>query len=196
LVDDVFRVLDAHAIDQAVIAGESLGGMVCLQAVLRGPSRLKGLVLVGSGPRTPPLRENAAFDELRKDWPAYIADFVAACLPEPDAAALHRLGQGALLPAGAEAGVRMFAVNARLSPELEAIKVPTLVVHGARDAIAPLDRGRELANRIPGAAFVILEDAGHVPILTRPDAVVSAIESWWAHVGRPTEVTDANSPSL
>ena len=135
-----------------------------------------------SSPRTPPLSPDR-FDAIRKDWPGYVAGFVAACLPEPDAAPLHRLGQGTLLPAGPEAAARMLAAHAGLSPALESIAVPTLVVHGAHDAIAPLAQGQELAARIPHAELMVLDDAGHVPIITRPAAVAAAIENWWRRHG-------------
>ena len=179
LVDDVFRVMDAHGLDRTVIAGESLGGLVALQAVLRAPARFEGLILVGSLPAMPAPRPGVA-EAIAADWAGYVGGFVAACLPEPDAAPLHRLGRQALLPAGPDAGLAMYAAHAGLAPVLEDVAVPTLVVHGGRDAVSPLAHGRELAARIPGAELVVIEDAGHVPIVTRPEAVAAAIEGWWA----------------
>jgi class 3 adenylate cyclase len=44
---------------------------------------------------------------------------------------------------------------------LPAIRVPTLVLHGTRDTIVPVDVGRYVADRIPGARFVEV-DAGHM----------------------------------
>ncbi|MBV8941641.1 MAG: alpha/beta fold hydrolase [Solirubrobacterales bacterium] len=129
LVDDLFRVLDALAIEQAVIAGESLGCMVCLGAVLSDPSRFLGLITVGGGPRVPEQRGEAAVAD-PVDWPIRIAKFVDACLPEPDAAPMHRFAEGTLLPSGPEAAARMSAALAGTAPELEAVAVPTLVIHG------------------------------------------------------------------
>ena len=45
---------------------------------------------------------------------------------------------------------------------LPAIRVPTLVVHGADDRQVPFARGRYLAERIPGARLVSFP-GGHVP---------------------------------
>src|SRR4051812_50193085 len=50
LVDDLFRVLDHFEVDTCVLAGESLGALTCLLAVLREPSRVDGLVLVDGAP--------------------------------------------------------------------------------------------------------------------------------------------------
>jgi pimeloyl-ACP methyl ester carboxylesterase len=46
-----------------------------------------------------------------------------------------------------------------LLPEL---RVPTLVMYVRDDAQIPLDRGRELATRIPGAKFVVLQGKSHI----------------------------------
>jgi pimeloyl-ACP methyl ester carboxylesterase len=182
LVDDVFRVLDAHGVDQAVLAGESLGGMVCMQAALQQPSRVSGLVLVGSFPRTAPTNGGARPTRVESDWQTRISNFVSACMPEPDAAALHRLARGTLLPAGPEAAEATSAAFAGQAPALESIRVPTLVIHGALDAISPIAGAHELAARIPDAELYIHDDAGHVPILTRPASVAKVLDAWWQRV--------------
>jgi pimeloyl-ACP methyl ester carboxylesterase len=188
LVDDVFRVLDAAGVDRCVIAGESMGCLVVEQAVLRDPSRFLGLVLVGGPDRSElaPARHAemaATAERIRGDWPAYVDGFVTACLPEPDAGPLHRWGVGTLLPAGPEAAVEMFASHVDVAPRLEDIAVPTLVLHGTRDAIVPVADGESVAARIPGAELVLLDAVGHVPPLTRPHDVAAAITDWWSRVG-------------
>ncbi|HEX4341266.1 MAG TPA: alpha/beta hydrolase [Polyangiaceae bacterium] len=52
--------------------------------------------------------------------------------------------------------------------ELEAIRVPTLVVWGDRDSLFPLSHGQHLARSIPGAKLVVLEGVGHCPHLETP----------------------------
>ena len=48
------------------------------------------------------------------------------------------------------------------SARLATIAVPTLVVAGERDRLAPPARlRRDVANAIPGAHFLTLEDVGH-----------------------------------
>ena len=68
----------------------------------------------------------------------------------------------------------------RIAPDLGAIEVPTLVIHGGLDAIVPLARGEAAAETIRGAALVVIDDAGHVPTMTRPHEIVSAIDGWAA----------------
>jgi len=45
------------------------------------------------------------------------------------------------------------------------------VLHGDRDYLVPLDNGRLLARRIPGAEFVVVPGAGHVMITDAPEFV-------------------------
>jgi pimeloyl-ACP methyl ester carboxylesterase len=52
--------------------------------------------------------------------------------------------------------------TAEIEPLLGGIDVPTLVVWGARDPWIPVERGRELASRIPGARLEVLPEAGHL----------------------------------
>lgn len=187
LVEDVFRVLDAAGVEQCVIAGESLGCLVVEQAVLRDPSRFLGMVLVG-GP-APSVPDPAAAAgrqslaaQMRADWAGYVDGFVTACLPEPDAAPLHRWGVGTLLPAGPEAAIAMFAAHQDIALPLEHINAPTLVIHGAQDVIVPASQGAQVSELIPGAELVLLEDVGHVPPLTRPRETAAVINQWWSRV--------------
>jgi pimeloyl-ACP methyl ester carboxylesterase len=49
------------------------------------------------------------------------------------------------------------------------ITVPTLIVWGEQDPWIPLARGRELAERIPGARFELIPDAGHLVLEEEPE---------------------------
>jgi len=47
---------------------------------------------------------------------------------------------------------------------LPAVRVPTLVLHGAEDRIVPPEAARDLASRIPGAEYVELPGVGHLAL--------------------------------
>ncbi|WP_396902087.1 alpha/beta fold hydrolase [Mycolicibacterium sp.] len=55
------------------------------------------------------------------------------------------------------------------------IGCPTVVVHGARDRIIPVNASRILHQQISGSEFVVLSRSGHCPQLDDPDAVVRLI---------------------
>ncbi|MCV7358352.1 alpha/beta fold hydrolase [Mycolicibacterium fluoranthenivorans] len=55
------------------------------------------------------------------------------------------------------------------------VSCPTVVVHGARDRIIPVDASRVLHQQIPGSELVVLPGSGHCPQLDDPDAVARLI---------------------
>jgi pimeloyl-ACP methyl ester carboxylesterase len=63
------------------------------------------------------------------------------------------------------------------------IKVPTLVVAGSADRLAPVEYAHHLAERISEAQIAIVEGAGHMVMLVRPTEVAKSIQRFLA-VGR------------
>ena len=54
-----------------------------------------------------------------------------------------------------------FVIDTSGTIELSEIHAPTLIVHGGRDPVFPLGHGQALQKQIPGAALLIMEEAGH-----------------------------------
>jgi hypothetical protein len=70
--------------------------------------------------------------------------------------------------------------NPQLRHWLHRIRVPTLVLWGESDRVAPVAYGQRYAALIPGARFEAIPRAGHHPELERPGAFVSAVEGFLA----------------
>jgi pimeloyl-ACP methyl ester carboxylesterase len=62
--------------------------------------------------------------------------------------------------------------------EAERIGVPALIVHGDEDLIVPVENGRMLAARIPGAEYVELRGAGHNLPLEDPLGFAELVEGF------------------
>lgn len=183
LVDDLFRVLDALGIATCVIAAESMGAMVALEAVLREPQRFTGMVIVGgryTGERTP--GRDRLIAGCQADFAATMDAFVNACVPEADADAERAWGRRIVDRSNGVAAVELLTCVEGLdfTSRLGEIGIPTLVLHGRQDVIAPLAAAETLAARIPDATLVVAEDAGHVPTLTRPAWIAEQIDGFFA----------------
>ena len=46
---------------------------------------------------------------------------------------------------------------------IKSLKVPTLILWGAKDRLIPLENGRRFAADITGSELVVFDDLGHVP---------------------------------
>lgn len=183
LVDDLFRVLDALHIDRCVLAGESAGAAIVLEAVLRHPSRFDGLVIVDGryvGERTTQLER--MLQGCRSDFDATMDAFVNACVPEADCAAERAWGKLIVKRSNGQAAIELVECldGIDIASRLPTLSIPTLVIHGSRDVITPVVSSERLVSLLPYATLAIAEGAGHVPTITRPYWVAEKIEQFAA----------------
>jgi pimeloyl-ACP methyl ester carboxylesterase len=69
--------------------------------------------------------------------------------------------------------------------KLKAVSVPALVIHGADDPLLPPEHGKDTADAIPGARFLLIKGLGHgltYPTLWEP--IVNAIAEHTARISR------------
>ena len=70
-----------------------------------------------------------------------------------------------------------------LFPDLQAIKIPSIVIHGRDDPI-PLASSSEAAHAL-GTDLVVLDDCGHVPYVEQPDRLFAALEPFLDETNPP-----------
>jgi pimeloyl-ACP methyl ester carboxylesterase len=115
----------------------------------------------------------AFIEAMRQDFDRTIDAFVRRCLPEENSGHLQVWLRDIIHRTGCEACCRLiasyFAVDLR--ERLHELQMPALIVHGARDRLHADGRAdaERLAAGIADARLVVLEDAGHVPTLSRAD---------------------------
>ena len=89
----------------------------------------------------------------------------------------------------AENAVRLYEARNRIDVLDAAARVttPTLVLHARDDRVVPVEEGRLLAARIPGARFVLLDSSNHILLPTSRRGGSSGPRSTrsWARRGRP-----------
>lgn len=183
LVDDLFRVLDALAIERCILAGESMGAMIVLEAALRQPDRFEGLAVVcgrTSGKLTP--GSQAMLVGCQNDFAATMAAFCKACTPEPDCAAEREWGRRIVMRSDAKSAVELLTCMEGIdhSTRFADIAMPVLVLQGARDVINPPAGAEAMARALANARLVMHPDAGHVPTLTRPEWVAQEMRGFFA----------------
>lgn len=171
---DLGAVLEA--VDGRFVVGHDLGGAVTLEHLSMGHD-LDGAVCIGIGPRIPvqaEMRELAASDlpsliELLHHPGRLFAE------PEPGRAALTR---SMLAETGQTVVGRDYETCHRLGfgSDLADIDVPIRIAVGARDRLTPPESNRKLADRLPQGSLVLIAEAGHVPMLERPEALRNVVD--------------------
>jgi pimeloyl-ACP methyl ester carboxylesterase len=181
LVADAAGVLDAYGIPAAHVVGVSAGGAFAQLLTLDFPDRVRSLVLISTSPATPGDRALPAPTEAftrfvataEVDWSdaesviqylvGYSRVLAGGRRPFDEAAARELARREVERARNFSAAQNHDAIpdDGRPRESLSAVTVPTLVIHGTADPMFPFAHGQALADEIPGARLLPLEDAGH-----------------------------------
>ena len=187
-MDDVRAVLDATSTSSAVLFGYSEGGPMSILFAATYPQRTRSLVLYGTYakrrdpdddyPWAPTWKERlATAEEMERSW-GYEAD-LGKMAPNADDQLVAWWRRRARASASPGAARDLIVMNSQIDVRavLRLIAVPTLVLHRAGDRDSRPDEGRYIADRIPGARFVLLAGSDHLPMVD-PDQIVDHIEEF------------------
>jgi pimeloyl-ACP methyl ester carboxylesterase len=179
LVGDIFGVMEALDIQRCVLAVESSSTIIALHAVLQHPERFDSLILVAGVPALPASAADTAPHTVA-ELDATLQSFIAACVPAPYHVHLRRWLQNISrrCPAEQAAQLSQCVAGQDLTSQLADVAVPTLLIHGAADAIVPVSIAHLMAAHIPQNRLLVLADGDHVPILTQPVEVAAAIDAF------------------
>jgi pimeloyl-ACP methyl ester carboxylesterase len=165
-----------------------MGGYIALALQRMFPERVDGLVLVST--RAGP--DNDEGKQKRNDAIALaeksgVSAIVASMLPKMMApvnakkdAVVKALEQVMLKTSLQGVIGDLTAMRDRMdaTPFLSRIDVPTLVIHGADDALIPVSEAEALAKAIPDAQLNVMADCGHMPSIEQPQAFNRALTAF------------------
>ncbi len=178
------------------IAGHSMGARVALEVLRLAPERVSRVALLDTGYTAKPLGA-AGEDEAAKRYKLLalaqiegvraMAQAWVRGMVHPD-----RLQDAALIEdillmferksaLHFEKQINALLTRADASDVLRAIRVPTLVLCGAQDSWAPIAQHEAMQALVPNAAqarLSVIDHAGHMAPMERPEAVAEALLSW------------------
>ncbi len=177
---DVVAVLDELGIERAHVYGTSMGGRIAQWVAVDHPERLGALVLgcatgggAGSVPPDPEVLRPLA------DEPGIAREALTGLMvglhwrwshPGP----VPFLGDDTMT-AHARREHRRASQAHDAWDVLPGIVAPTLVLHGDADALTPVENGRRLAARIPGAQLYVIAGARHAYFAERQEQASAAV---------------------
>ena len=183
------RLIESLGGEPAVLIGHSMGGFIAQEACARFPQLVKALALCFTSPsfgggsqefvdkfiaaRIAPLDAGRSMAEIA----AKLMPTMRGAKSLPEGLAHAERVMGAIPPATYRKAVRLLT-NFDRRAELPAIGVPTLLVAGSDDRVAPAHVMERMAQRIPAAEFVLLEGCGHLGPMDQPDAFNQALRDF------------------
>jgi len=168
--EDLQRVLDHFGVRRAHVVGLSMGGRIARNFALHHPDRVRSLTLANTSPGFGVMTSEQvrAFVEQRHrlDPEQQAKRLIASHAPreayETLVASLRAVHRESYLKT-VEASVAQ-----DLAAPIERIRAPTLVIGSTQDSLYPMTIAQDMARRIPGARLVVIDGAGHLSNLERP----------------------------
>jgi pimeloyl-ACP methyl ester carboxylesterase len=206
-MDDVRAVLEAARACPAIVFGASEGCALAILFAATYPERTSGLVLYGGYARRSPAPDypwapspearRVFLDAVLEHWggPMDLSTLAPSRAGDPKfVAQFAAYLRASASPGTAHALARMNSyIDVR--DALRRIRAPTLVLHRRGDRDFHPDEGRYLADRIPGASFVLLEGDDHWPFVGDSGAVLEAIERFAASLPEPPRAVAPGKPA-
>lgn len=167
LADTLATWLEAVGLPRAILAGNSLGCQIIASFGRRHPDKLDCAVLIGPTMDRRDRRPLAQVWRLMVDTPREpIAHWGIVVMDTWQIGPLRAL--------------RTFrhGLDHRIEDDLPFLRVPTLVVRGGRDPIAPQAWAEEVARTLPNGRLAVLPGVAHAANIHAPDALVRAIRAF------------------
>ena len=184
-MDDVRAVMDAVGSESAALMGISEGGAMSMLFAATYPERCRAVVLYGTYGHFPtwvlPAEKFTAFiDLIQRGWGTGASIGTFAPSKSNDEQFRRWWSRFERLGASPSAAVALMRMNNEIDIRhvLPAIRVPTLVLHRDGDQRVDVEAGRFLGKTIPGAKYVELPGADHVPWVGDVDRLVDEIEEF------------------
>jgi non-heme chloroperoxidase len=181
LADDLAAVINQLDLSDVTLVAHSMGNGEAVRYLKRhGSARIARLVMLSTIPPQSTSDFSPLIASLKQDRPAFFAKSVAAFTG----------GHPAVSPAMTEWIVAQFM---RASPrgtidcmraiargdfraDMRAVTVSTLIVHGDKDLVSPLDKNaQKVAELMPGSTLKVYEEAPHGLVITHRDRLAREI---------------------
>jgi len=182
---DVAALLDQLDIENAIIAGHSMGGYVALSFVRSYPERVLGLALISSQALgDSPERKDGRYAQAAEIMQAGVGPVAESMPPKmtPDErvqAFVHDL-IAEQRPIGLANALKAMGERFDSTLVLTSFSFPVALVHGTADELIPIARSREIKAVLKSAYLNELSGVGHMPMMEEPQATANSLKRFLA----------------
>jgi pimeloyl-ACP methyl ester carboxylesterase len=170
-VEDVRKCIKSR--EDSVLIGHSMGGAITLSYVLKYPAAACVLAGTGAKLRVVPYILKNIINHYEQTVDLILDN---AIHNKTEQIMTHSRREMLATPPHVTYNDFLACDTFNVMEELHRISIPTLVIAGQQDVLAPLKYSQYLADNITGAHLEIIENCGHMTMLEQPEAFNSAIE--------------------
>jgi pimeloyl-ACP methyl ester carboxylesterase len=179
-VNDLLEVLDSRDWHEVTLVGHSLGSVTALLFAIQHPQRMRRLVVIGAAAhyemkwKRPEVSEETYRQVVSESNKRAAPHFFLEQYPE---VARRVIASWSWVPYSVHKNL-INLVHPDLREEVRRISAPTLVVVGSLDRSTPVESARLLADNIPNAELLVVDDTGHFVFMEEPSTVATAIAAF------------------
>lgn len=178
---DLAGLLDHLGIQQAALAGHSMGGYVALAFVRLFPERVRGLGLVASqvladSEERKQGRYKSAAEVAEHGIGSVVEAMTPKFTPDEKLQAFARESMERQQPAAYIGALKAMAERVDSAPLLSSFNFPVVLIHGDADSLIPIDRAREVKAALPEAHLIEIRGAGHMPMMEAKEQTAEALK--------------------
>jgi non-heme chloroperoxidase len=181
LADDLAAVINQLDLTDVTLVAHSMGNGEAVRYLRRhGSARIARLVMLSTIPPQSTSDFSPLIAGLKQDRPAFFAKGVAAFTGGHPAISLAMTEWviAQFMRASPKATIACMHSIARgdFRADMRAVTVPTLIAHGGKDMVNPLDTtAQKVAEVIPGSTLKVYEGAPHGLVITHRDRLARDI---------------------
>jgi pimeloyl-ACP methyl ester carboxylesterase len=174
---DVLGLLDYLTTKRAHFCGLSLGGLVVFESYKIRPEFFASMILVGTRPQYPPAQTGALEAMSMEIIGEEVATFaLAANVPESLRKEVAKMVAATRKDAYIQAAEASSMLN--YTDLLPKIEVPTLIIVGDKDIVAPVDSAEQIRQNVKGSVLKTMQGVGHLPNRERPQEFNTIVEEF------------------
>ena len=175
------QMLSKLDLARPAIVGLGFGGFIAAEMATMSQERIGRLVLVGAPGLQP--REGEILDQMMVDFHEYVMtgfkndDDFRTTFGENARKQFKELWDYSR-EMTARVSWKPYMFSRRLGPLLREVRTPALILHGADDAIVPVDVAKQYAESLPNAKLEIVPSGGHLVEYEDPAAIAARIHAF------------------
>lgn len=188
--EDILEICQELDLQNVILVGHSVSGMIAVLAEIAEPSRFAHLILVCPSPRF--INDegyvggfekediDGLMEALDSNYLGWSANITPIIMGNPEKPELTEELTNSFCRTNPDIA-KHFAQVTFLSDnrkDLSLVKTPTLVLQCSEDALAPREVGEYVQKKIQNSVLSVLNATGHCPNLSAPEETIAAINDY------------------